>query len=348
MKINRVELRNILAALKPGLAKREFVAQACHFIFSGKDVTTFNDKICISHPFEMDTAFSVKGMEFFSLIDGITDTEITIAVVDKKVKIRSKSTTASMATIADDQNTLPEIIETLKKKMKGWEPLPKTFTEGLSLCSFSTSPDLTRGVDACVQVTGNHCISKDVARSSLFTMDNSIPDEMFIVGKEAAELSKFPVVEYCTDGKWAHFRTEDEVTFSCSLLTGEFPLEKMFEIYNHLNDQPHIEFPSELKGTVDSVVMLASDIQDKTGRFVEIKIEEGDTTITAKNELGEVEKNLRNTYKGEPLMLIINSKFLSQILDKSTGMYCEGKMVHFQSGEFQHIIQTCTLLGESK
>jgi DNA polymerase III sliding clamp (beta) subunit (PCNA family) len=165
-----------------------------------------------------------------------------------------------------------------------------------------------------------------------------IADDLFIVGKEAMELAKFPVIKYCTDGRWGHFRTADDITFSCSLLKGDFPLEKMMEFFNRMGKLPHIEFPSELKGIVDSVVMLASDILDKSGKFVNIRIEDGEIIIKAENELGWAEKALRTKYKGETLYISINSKFLSQILDKSTSLVCEGKMVHFSSGDFQHII----------
>lgn len=348
MKVDRLELRNILAALKPGLAKREFVQQACHFIFSGTDITTFNDKVCISHPFEMDASFSVKGEEFFRLIDGMTDTDVTISLVENKVKVRSKSTTASMATIADDQNTLPAIIETLKKGMKNWQPLPKNFTEGISLCSFSTSNDLTRGVDACVMVTDKFVLSKDTARASLFNMDGVVDDTLFIVGKEAMELSKFPVIEYCSDGKWGHFRTEDKVTFSCALLTGSFPIDKMFPVYENMSKLPHLDFPSDLKSTVDSTVMLADVTSDKSGKFVKIRIEQGEVFVKAENELGWVEKTIRAKYEGEPLDISINSKFLSQILDKATGLACQGNMVHFSSGSFQHIIMMLSASGAPK
>jgi DNA polymerase III sliding clamp (beta) subunit (PCNA family) len=348
MKINRAELRNILSELRPGLAKREFIPQACHFIFSGTDVSTFNDKICISHPFEFETPFSVKGEEFFRLIDGISDTEITLAVVDNKIKVRSKSTTASMVTIGDDQNTLPEIIETLKQGMTDWKPLPKTFAEGISLCAFSACPDLTRGVNACVMIKDDRCYSLDTARSSMFYMDSAIEDELFIIAKEAAELAKFDIIEYCTDGRWGHFRTKDDVTFSCSLLKGSFPLEKMIGVFENMNKYAHIEFPPELKSLVDSVVMLASDILDKSGKFVKIKMEDGEVMVKADNDLGFVEKTMRTKYKGDPLFIPINSKFLSQILDKSTGLFCEGKMIHFHSGAFQHIIMmTSTTEGAS-
>ena len=54
MKIDRKELRNILAAIKPGLGKKEFVNQTCHFMFFPDKIATFNERICIMHPFKKE------------------------------------------------------------------------------------------------------------------------------------------------------------------------------------------------------------------------------------------------------------------------------------------------------
>jgi len=156
MKINRKELRDILAMLVPGLAKREFVQQLTHFMFLEKEIVTYNDKVAIIHPFNnTEHGFSVKGMEFFRIIDGMTDDEITIVVEETKIKIRSKSTSATMKILGEDLNKLPESIAELKKGQKGWKELPEDFLEGISLCAFSTSPDLSKGIMACVWIIGD-------------------------------------------------------------------------------------------------------------------------------------------------------------------------------------------------
>ena len=59
MKIEREELLKVLSAIRPGLAKKDIVEQATHFIFTGQEVLTYNDQICISYPFETDFECSV-------------------------------------------------------------------------------------------------------------------------------------------------------------------------------------------------------------------------------------------------------------------------------------------------
>jgi len=351
MKIDRIELRNKLAALRPGLAKKELAQQACHFVFLEHEIVTFNDKICIMIPFESEAEFSVKGEEFFRLVDGMTDDAFDLVVNNNKVVIKSKTTSAKMATISEEGNVIPAVVAELKAKMTKWKTLPKTFTEGRSLCSFSTSSDLTRGVLSAVAIVGDACYSLDSNRSSYFKMDSPIVTpisvkEIFISGKDAVELVKFPVSEYCTDGKWMHFRTEEGATFSCQLMFGKFPIGEMIPVYAEKRELPHMELPKELKAVVDNATVLASDDYVRTGKAVRLSICNKEITVEATNDLGGVEKTVPCDYDGDEICLDINSRLLSQILDRATSFRRDGEMLHFLSGPFQHILMAIPNRGE--
>jgi DNA polymerase III sliding clamp (beta) subunit (PCNA family) len=244
-----------------------------------------------------------------------------------------------MTTVTEEQNKLPAMIQTLKKNMKDWKTLPKNFIEGISLCSFSTASDLSRGVFACVALHGKASYSIDSNRSSLFEFDTEFPgDTIFVTGKDSVELAKFPVVEYCTDKKWGHFRTEEGVTFSCSLMNGEFPFEKMIPTFNTMSKLPHIQLPKDLKGVVDNVNMLASSDTYRAGKIIYVEICGKEILVRASNELGEVEKVISCDYADEEINIGINSNLLSQILQRATKLSRDGNMLHFQSGSFQHIL----------
>jgi len=336
-----------LAALRPGLAKREMVQQSCHFLFFKEEIVTFNDQICIMIPFESGMNFSVKGEEFFRLIDGITDDTLDLSLDKGKIKIKSDSTTSSMTTLGEDQNVLPSVIEGLIENMKGWKKLPSNFLEGISLCSFSTSSDLSRGVFSCIALRGKVCYSLDSNRSSFFLFDQSLSgDTAFVGGKDATELAKFPVKEFCTDGKWAHFRTEEGVTFSCVLMSGEFPFDKMDKTFAKMKSLPHIDLPKELKGVVDNVNMLAAVDTFRMGKIIDLEINGKEIIIRASNDLGEVTKKISCDYADEEINIGINSNLLSQILQRATSLARDGNMLEFQSGNFQHILMAMPPKGE--
>jgi len=346
MKTDRMELRNKLAALKPGLAKREFIAQATHFIFFDNLIATFNDKILITTPFECDVVFSVKGEEFFRLIDGITDDTINIELKDKKIKVRSSSTSSSMATISEDQNNLPELIKKMLENMDEWKILPSDFLNAISLCAFSASNDLSSGVRACISIVGNRCYATDGNRVSRYCMEDNIKEKDFnIFSKEAMELSKFPVVDYCIHDKWVHFKTADGVTFSTSFIKGELPVKKIEEIFSDIEKYPSLELPDNLKVTLDNVTMLASDLTNNSGRATYLHIEDGEIIVKASNDLGWVEKNLRCKYDGEPIDIGINNRFLAQILQKTATLSWFENKLYFSSGNFLHALMQIDSLG---
>jgi hypothetical protein len=339
MKVDRKELRDILATLKPGLGKKEFVQQACHFIFMEDMIVTYNGQMLITHPYKCDEPFSVKGEEFFRLIDGIPDESITLSLKDKQLKIITRSTTASLATISEEENKIPKTVESLKKQMKNWNPLPKDFCEAVGLCAFSASPDLTAAkAMACVSVQDNICKSRDISRASMFIMSSPIKDHLLIWSKEAIELAKFPVKEYCWNKeKWVHFRTGNDVTFTCQSLKAEHS-PKMVEVLDSFNQYEHFELPGELKSAIDSIFVLAHDILDLSGKFLEVRFEDEEIFIKADNDLGWVQKNLRCSYKGKPITIGINAKFLSQILERATKVVIRDEQLHFSSGTFQHLL----------
>lgn len=345
MEVNRKNLRDILAYLRPGLGRKEIITQIGHFMFFPDSIVSFNDRICISYPFNnTEGFFSIKGEEFFRLIDGINEETITITLKDNKITTKAKGTKSVMSTIAEDQNILPKDIETIRKGQKSWRPLPSNFTEGLYLCSFSASPDLTKGIMACVGVIDGACYATDGSRMSAFILNGILEEPLYIAASTAAVLSNFPVVEYCTDGNWGHFRTKDRLIFSSLLMWGELPIDQMIEIFNHLQDLPHFPVPSELKYAVDNVVVLADEVTGTRGKAVTIFFREGEITVKAENEIGWVEKSFSCKYSGVSIKTRINSRFLSQILGKAATCCYDKNRMHFENKDFQHVFLSCASL----
>jgi DNA polymerase III sliding clamp (beta) subunit (PCNA family) len=337
MEVNKKELQNILSLLRPGLNKKELAEQSSHFIFFKDKIAVFNDKICITHPFESEDVFSIKGDEFYRLISGISDDTVTLTVVDNKIKIKSKGTSSTMSLLQEDQQSISEKIEVLEKRMKPPKPLPPDFTTALSLCGFTASSDLTQGVRACVCIKDNLCCSTDGYRASKYELSEPLEDVLHIPAKSALELSKFPVVEYCFSDKWACFKTEEGVIFSCSLISGEFPFEKAVSFFDELDGLTTIELPSELKQVVDETLMLASEDSAHSGKIVTLHFENNELNVSANNNLGNVSKMIEMDFEEEPIDLEINSNFLSQILNKSTEMYV-GDKIFFITPEFQYLM----------
>ena len=65
--------------MKPGLAKKEIIDRSTHFVFSGSEVLTYNDQICISHPLKLDFVCSVPADDFFRIITNMDGDTLDIS-----------------------------------------------------------------------------------------------------------------------------------------------------------------------------------------------------------------------------------------------------------------------------
>ena len=333
MEVNRKELLQILASIRPGLAKREIVEQASHFIFTGNHVTTFNDQICITSPYKTTEKFSVKGEEFYKILSGANSDTVKIEIDENHVKIGSKKMKAGLSVLTDDKEKIEHLIADMKKQIKEWKELPVDFLTGVFTCMFSASRDLSTGVLACVSIKENMIYSTDRYRASRYEMSESMEDSFFILAKDVAEILKFEVVEYFATDNWIHFRTKDKVTFSCRVLVGEYPeLDRFFEI-----EGLSVTLPKELSTIVSDVSVLAEGDSEFT-RSVAITIKDNEIFCKAKREGNWIEKSIDCDYDDEPINFGINPDFLNQILKKTTDLTIQKNKALFVSEGFQHII----------
>lgn len=337
MKINRLELLEVLDKIKPGLTKKGIVEEMTHFIFTGKDVITFSDQIAIVHPFPLETPFSVKGEEFYKLIKGINEEEFDLSIKEDKIIIKSDKTKASISTVLDKRDKIDSSLISLKKDMrKEWNKLPKDFIMGLRLTAFSAAKDLSMGTFSCIYIKENNIFSSDRIRVSWFNLSENM-SEFLISAIDAQELSKFEgystIREWTEGNNWVHFKTGDGVTFSIKKILGIFKeIKHLFDIKGEV-----INLPEELQETLNSISFIAEgDIE--VNKIVHITIENNTIICKAEKEIGWVEKIIECDYERKQLHFLVNPIFLSQVLAKSASMTLTDKVALFETENFKHII----------
>lgn len=318
MKVNRNELLQKLDIAKPGLAKKEIVEEAIRFIFTGESITTFNDEICVIAPYPTDFQCSVNGEEFYKILVGIKEDEIDISLEEDQMKIKSKKTRAGLSTIVGEKERVGSLVEKLQNSTTGkgfWRRLPKDFIEGVSLCMFNASKDMTTGVRCCVAINEDKVYSSDSVRISRFNMDGTVK-EMLIPARNAVELVKYPIKKYGKSDGWLHFLTDEDVMFNCRMMVGEYPytINRFFE-----KNATHGPFtmPEELGEIMKSAVIMATG-DEVVAKMVEMKIEKGKVICRSEKERGWMEKEVEFEYTGKDMTFYINPVFFAQILTKAT------------------------------
>ncbi len=335
MQIIKQRLMDILNDLRPGLAKKDVIEQATHFLFTGEEIVSYNDRICIMYPFETDFICSVKGEELYKIISGAYGEFLEVNLKKDQLRIAGTKTNAGLSILVAEPR-VEHIIETMKKEAKivKWMKLPENFTKGAFLCMFSTARDLTRGILTCVHFDKDLIISTDGLRASKYVLDKKIKP-FDLPSKDVMELVKFQVTQYALTEGWAYFKTDDDILFAGRTFTGDYPTQ-LKDKFDFKGDKTII-LPIELKKAIEMVGVLAEGDID-INKIIEVDIKEGEITIRAEKEVGWADQSLEIEYKGDPITFYINPIFFSQILDKSVNMIIKGNQALFVTEDFQHII----------
>ncbi len=335
MKIQRQKLIDVLTAVKPGLAKKAIIDQATHFIMTGQEILTYNDRICISYPFKTDFSCSIIAEEFYKILMRITHNEVDIELKDGQLAISAQRVRAHMATESGD-NVLP-MIESLKLERAKLlaKPLPEDFIEGVTLCMFSAAKDMGTPILTCLYLNGDMIASTDDMRISEFKMSKSMGCSILLPAASAMELVKFNVKQFAIAPKktWVYFFTEDGAVFCSRLVSGQFPDYAKFMTGF---DSDKIDLPDDMPGLVETASILAEGDNDQD-RQVEVAIDKGRIKCKGQNKIGWVESDARIRTKLEA-KFTINSVFFLKILEHTKSMYFDGQKALFKSGGFRHII----------
>jgi DNA polymerase III sliding clamp (beta) subunit (PCNA family) len=335
MKINREEFLKVLALVRPGLSKKEIVEQSIHFIFDGENISTYNDYICISHPFKTDFKCSIKAEEFYKLLQSMKEDNIIIDCdKDMLVKINGKSSRAGLTAIKEGK--IDEYIKELDtKNIKRWRVLPKDFIEGVFLCMFSVSKDMTSGTLSCLSIKDDNISSSDNLRISRYTMEDSIKNEVLIPLQSVIELVKYPVVKYCLVDSWIHFKTEEGIIFSSRIMKGDFPdIDNFFELKG-----TSIKLPKELQSALQMTKIVVENSIDVIDQKIEINISKELITCRGDGNTSWAEKDVPCIYKGKEIKFLVNPVFFTEILNKTVSVVIgEGKALFKSADNFKHIM----------
>ena len=336
MKVNTKEFLNILRLLKPGVAHKEIINQAQHFLFTENTISSYNDKIFISHYFEHPFNCSVKAEDLYNLISSITNEEIELEMKDNQFLVTSKNTKSGFASFSEGD--LFEIINKLNNDYStlDWKSLPEDFIQGLSICMFSVSKDSMKGVLSGISVNKEGIISSDDYRITKYQLNETINDSFILPLSSAIELINFSITKYAITESWAHFLTDTKVRFSVRLLTGDYP---DVSEYLSMNEKPKTElkFPEK---TNELIRHLSTMTEGDTviEKKLQVVLENKTATFgVEKKGLFWAKKDIPIDYFDEKLTFLVNPVFFYQVLEKDVIMKVYENQATFEADNFFHL-----------
>jgi len=317
-----------------------------HFIFTGEDVITYNDRISYHYPFKTDFPFSVPAKEFLSFVSASEEDIQLIKTAEGIINVKSGKAKASFNVVVSNDlgEALDKIEDSIFDQEAEWLPLPKDFVNGLALCQFSVGGDELQNTLTNLYVTGCSVISCDGRRASFYEMDEEITSDYFMIKNKAVkEVAKFKPVAYLLKDNWLHFMDDNQAVLSARNTEGEYPVDDVVGLMEKVKGKK-FNLPADDFIKAINVTSIMSESEVAKEKLIRIIFEDKKITCFGKKAKGESSYEITCDtvlQKDEKMEITLNPDFLKEILSTSSSVEIdtEIKKALFTSGsKFQHIL----------
>jgi len=338
MEVNRAELLNTLNKVKPGLATKEIVEEMTHFLFTGTDVISYNDRVCVHHPYETDFKGSVQSSKILETLNKYK-TEMVDIVIEKETEdsfmiIKSGKSRVVCAFVEDHKIfEKAESLTTEIGSIDDWLEVPEHFIYGAYLSSFSAGKDASSGTATCIRVEGNLIWCGDQERSSRYELEEEMEDFM-IKAALVATIQDYNFTYYYVTKSWVHFIDDDNVTLSARRITGKtLPYDKLFGKFEGTD----IDVPEGLKGSIDIASIMSSG-DSESDKSVSITIEANVLTCEGRNNTGFSSSECEIEWEGDRIEFHINPVLLLEVMTKASKISVGENASMFHNNQFMHLL----------
>lgn len=294
-----IEKASLITAIKkvlPGVEKGTTVIDgADQLLFTGASVSSYNGAIAVSAPCDTQgLSFSVKGMDFFNLVSKMSNLMLAVEIVDNKIKLKAGRTKASMALL--DSSKVMDSVKALDATSCTYKPLAQEFLDGVKMCALAGNSESLKGVavgkcgdsSAIFETDSNRiCIHKLSSEMDNFWVDDFVFNDALKVGTP---------IEYCVHNAWLHLKYEDGAVFSAKRKDHSvYPFEECAGFLGMVPSAKVIvkgRLPGNIAEAVSRVAILASGIESKNARLVELTFDKEELGLYAEKVGGEASETI--------------------------------------------------------
>lgn len=333
MKINREELLQTLSLIKDQMGGKNILEYNSTFIFNGKFLIVFNDRIFAAIKYPTEFIANVPGKEFYKIINSIKAKNISIQKEENDLSIKAKNVNIVIKCLFIDLSTIDNLFFSLQKN--NWSSLPVDFVQGLLLNVFCTAKDLTKPIFTCVHVKGNVVESTDNYRISRFVMNTPVKEEFFLPNDNVLSFLqlKTSFSYYQKINNWIFFSDEQKkIYFGMRDMVGEFPdTSSFFDMKGK-----KVTLPANIESNIDLVSVLAEGDYDFDKRIT-FEIKEGILKCRTSHEKGKIETKINIDTK-QKILFEINPIFLKEIIKKTKTFVYNDSFLKFIDSNYEYII----------
>jgi len=277
MKINKEQLLQALAIVKPALANKDILEQATSFAFSEGQVLTYNDEISISHPVEgIDFEGAIKAEELYGLLTKLKKDEIDLELKETELQVKSGRVSAGLRLEEEIKLPINEIPGKWKKLQN-----PKQFKEFMIMAAQTCSSDMTLPKLTCVCVRKEgQVIGSDSYRLVQCQGEPNPVADFLIPATSVMELVKINPTHIQLEKQWIHFRNKQGTVFSSRRVNETYIDKDKIEEVLAVKGKGKIEFPIKILEMLGRLKQFAKR-DFSFDEIVEVEIKKGKIIMKA-------------------------------------------------------------------
>lgn len=345
MKVNRIELVNVLEKVLPAVGINALVPEFEYFQIYQEKVQATDGVMLISTTLPVDVGFTcaIPGEPFLNLLRSLDIEDIELTYKNDSVVVRSDRVEGTFTVIP-----AANIREVCLHGSAVPSNILSSLVSGLAFCKFSVSKDATSGPIQGVKVKGTQLFSTDRFRIANWKLSEEVPFECSIPLKfvnviEKIQPAGISQVYYAEEKDELIVMLQDGTYISTSVLQGEYPdLEQYFP--GSEDEFMLFRFAENLPVLLERHIKFLSGV-DAMDRAVFIEYKEGKCILTSRNkELGVLVEEFEVSKIKGSVKFRVNPMLLRDVASLCSDFkyFQKKKLMLFEADSFRYITRTET------
>jgi len=327
------KLREAISAVIPATGTGGLDEDYRNISFNGDHVIATNDRICIAHPFETDFKITVPAKEFQQLLPSSGGVEVKEK--NGKVIIQFGKTKSSLSLSAEA--TAADLFESLNTKEAKWKKIPEGLMEGLKICRFSASREMSEPYLTCVYAEGSRIVASDEVRISEYKSEKKITKTPWLIpAKSVDELAKLEIRSFSATKAWFYFKGADNKIFCARRVTEQYPDVSDFFKFKEIDK---VKMPVDKMVEAIKYVSTMASAKDDGYKRISVEFIGKKIILEGSNDLGTATKEViakRNT--NNRFKIVVNPEFFIELVKLSDTIKVGKDRILVESDNFKHLV----------
>jgi hypothetical protein len=331
MKINRMELLDLLQRAAVGLATKETgrEQEQC-FLFQDGKVWTYNDELfCVLDCSLIPETLAIPGETLLKLLRSLQDEELEIAT--KRGSKMSIKTAAAGDGEVNSEREIKSDLAMLPQPMK-WVALPAEFTTAVGMTCHCVAKTEENFELTCVHVTKDYLESSDNCQAIRFTVGLPVRGPVCVRGEFLQAALKCQPIAFAETKSWLHFQIEG----------GQIGIRKQQVDYVELGPVlevtgTEITLPDNLMDAVGRADVFSTDERGPARISIALSPEKG-LEVKAASDRGWWRTPYEVQYEGVPLRFNVEPELLKVALGHSYVCTLDQERMYIVGDRFVYVI----------